>query len=238
MQTINELETSAQAGLEALRDLELKSEAAVALELLLPEGLTPVVELVSENGRRKRGSAAAWNWNPQSDRIVISFKVTNGNYAAGEVATPAPPSSPPPPKETREHPGQGLEMPQALPPTEALSDIVSAQEIIECCQALASAERSNRQFIALKWFRDDFLATVDYAWTRSPQRRQRVLSQAIDIGRIEARKINNPKAPQFPTTTITLNRSIPTPGVPPRFQPVTIRGESASKTLLRDRGNV
>jgi hypothetical protein len=103
---------------------------------------------------------------------------------------------------------------------------------------LAAAEKSNRQFIALKWFRDDFLATVDLPWATSIQRRQRVLSQAIEMGKINAKKIPNPRTPQFPTTAISLNRSMPTPGVPPRFQPVGIRGEAASTTLLRDRGSI
>jgi hypothetical protein len=231
MQTINELQSSLQASLEALRNIELSSEALAAREMLLPDGLTPVVELVNENGRRIRSDAASWNWNPQTHRIQISFRPLSTAISPSSAApvTPEPmrPKSHPTEQSTTSQHGTA----------EASADLVTSEEIVECCQALASAERSNRQFIALKWFRDDFLATVDYAWAKFSNRRQRVLSQAIEMGRIETKKIHNPKAPQFPTTTISLNRSVPTPGVPPRFQPIPIRGEPASATLLRDRGN-
>jgi hypothetical protein len=232
MNTINDLELSVQAGIEALRDIELNLSAASAREVLLPEGLTPVVELVSDSLRRKRSSAAAWNWNPQTDRIIISFRPISSSQSEPETKPAAPP-------EERKGPGSlSNDFPSTVNQSPASPDCVTSQEIVECCQALATAERSNRQFIALKWFRDDFLMTVDYAWAQNPQRRQRVLSHAIDIGRIETKKLHNPKAPQFPTTTISLNRSVPTPGVPPRFHPVSIRGESASATLLRDRGAI
>jgi len=232
MNTINELELSVQAGIEALRDIKLDSNAAMAREVLLPEGLIPVVELVSDTLRRKRSSAGAWNWNPQTDRIIISFRPIS-SQADTELKSATPPEEP------RAVASLGNDYPLSNGNQHPVSpDSVTSQEIVECCQALAAAERSNRQFIALKWFRDDFLMTVDYAWARNPQRRQRVLAQAIDIGRIETKKLHNPKTPQFPTTTISLNRSLPTPGVPPRFHPISIRGESASATLLRDRGAV
>jgi hypothetical protein len=237
MQTINELQSSVQVGLEALRNIELSSDAVAARELLLPDGLTPVVELVNENGRRIRSDAASWNWNPQSHRILISFRPLSSAVASSPTSPTPLESAQTEPDPGLEHIGPQPEDAKAPVAAEALPDPVMPQEIVECCQALASAEKSNRQFIALKWFRDDFLATVDYGWARVPNRRQRVLSQAIDMGRIEAKKIHNPKAPQFPTTTIALNRSIPTPGVPPRFQPIPIRGEAASATLLRDRGS-
>lgn len=237
MQTINDLVISAQASLEAMRKLELNPDAEAARELLLPDGLSPVVELISENGRRKRGNAASWNWNPQTDRIVISFR-------AIDTANGAPPTAPAESPSPEKHPDNpvktmcaGLEIKPVHRQIEVVPDSVTPQEVVECCQALASAERSNRQFIALTWFRDDFLSTVDFAWAKSSQRRQRVLSEAINIGRIDAKKIPNPRS-NFPTTTISLNRSVPTPGVAPRFQPVAVRGEAVSTTLLRDRGSV
>lgn len=215
MQTISELEVSLQAALEALRDVSLAPEITPAREMLIPDGLSPVVELVSENGRRKRSTAAAWNWNPHSDRIMISFRPIASDISGNNKSSSSPSSQ-----------GSGK------------TDYLNRDEIIECCQALADAERTNRQFIALKWFRDDFLPTKPFSWVNSPERRQRVLADAIAEGKIETKKIPNPKAPQFPTTTLQLNRSIPTPGVAPRFQPVAIRGESASATLLRDRGTI
>jgi hypothetical protein len=234
MQTINELQFSVQAGLEALRNIELNSEALAAREILLPDGLTPVVELVNENGRRIRSDAASWNWNPQTHRIQISFRPLS--TAPNSPTEPTPPefTSAKPPEQSKASPHEDATTPVAAG---VLPDPVTPQEVVECCQALASAEKSNRQFIALKWFRDDFLATVDFAWAKERQRRQRVLSQAIDLGRIDHKKIPNPKS-TFPTTTISLNRLIPTPGVAPRFQPISVRGEPVSATLLRDRGSL
>jgi hypothetical protein len=236
MQTINDLEVSAQAAFEAMRKLKLNPDAEAARELLLPDGLSPVVELVSENWRRKRGNAASWNWNPQTDRIVISFRAIDTANGAPPTVTTESPSHEKRPDDPVETKNARLEIAPIHRQDEVVPDSVTPQEVVECCQALASAERSNRQFIALTWFRDDFLTTVDFAWAKSSQRRQRVLSEAINIGRIDAKKIPNPRS-NFPTTTISLNRSVPTPGVAPRFQPVAVRGEAVSTTLLRDRGS-
>lgn len=237
MKTISEVEAKVQAGLEALRNVPLSPEITQALKFLLPDGLSPVVQF-EEDGRKKRSSAAASNWNPRTGEIRIYFDPIS---AAGEQKTDSSPLRPSSLGTAQDiHPPVQPLKPQGLPSqaTHAENVLVSPQEIVECCQALAAAEKSNRQFIALKWFRDDFLATVDLPWATSIQRRQRVLSQAIEMGKIDAKKIPNPRAPQFPTTAISLNRSMPTPGVPPRFQPVSIRGEAASTTLLRDRGSI
>lgn len=240
MKTISEVEATVQAGLEALRNVPLSPEITLALKFLLPEGLSPVVQF-EEDGRKKRSSAAASNWNPRTGEIRIYFDPISAVGEQKADLNPLPSSSGLGTSQGVHVPVQPLK-PQGRPSQatrpENASDVVSPQEIIECCQALAAAEKSNRQFIALKWFRDDFLATVDLPWSTSVQRRQRVLSQAIDLGKIDAKKIPNPRAAQFPTTAISLNRSMPTPGVSPRFQPVAIRGEAASTTLLRDRGSI
>lgn len=234
MKTINEVESVVPALLEVLRNVPLSPELAEAREYLLPKGFTPVVQL-EEDGRKKRSSAAARNWTPTTGEIRIYFDP--------DVEISKPQAVPPvqrPIYSVPSEPSTHFETAKAISPSvpeEEVAEEVSPQEVIECCQALAAAERSNRQFIALKWFRDDFLATVDFAWAKSPHRRQRVLSHAIDIGRIDAKKIPNPKS-NFPTTTISLNRSIPTPGVAPRFQPIAVRGEAVSTTLLRDRGKI
>jgi hypothetical protein len=231
MNNINEVEIAASSLFAALRHVSLSPELEEIRDYLFPDGMTPVVQL-EEDGRKKRSSAAAWNWNPKSGEIRIflepveapgpvdSFARTADSVAATQAVTPSAIAAP--------------VTPSALdnPP-----DRITPDEVIECCQALAAAEKSNRQFIALKWFRDSYLATVDFSWARSSQRRQRVLSEAIDLGRIDAKKIANPKS-EFPTMTISLNRSMPIPGVAPRFQPVTVRGEAVSAALLRDRGSI
>jgi hypothetical protein len=260
--TINELEMAVQSGLEALRVATINPEVEPAKELFVPDGLSPVVQLVhGDDLRKKRSNAAAWNWNPLLDKVIISFRPSG--------STPDLPSGPKPsgqtsPGEIPSNESAAMSAPDAtghlhvLAPSrptqreqqivnpvlgEHLSEkgdliTVTAQEIIECCQALAQAEKSNRPFIAIKWFRDELLPTVDYAWAQSSQHRQQVLSQAIAMGRIDLKKLPNPKLPDYPTTAISLNRSVPIPGVTSRFNPVPIRGEAGSTTLLADRGTV
>ncbi len=242
--TIQDLKVAVETGLEALRAVQLNPEAEPAKEFLVPDGLSPVIQLVhGDDLRKKRSTAAAWNWNPLVDKVIVSFRpsvgTTDAKNPSDEEVDEAESSS------AAEKPATTLAATNSSglrnTPTSAQEEeggSVTAQEIIECCQALAQAEKSNRHFIALKWFRDELLATVGFSWAQSPQRRQQVLTQAIAMGRIDLKKVPNPKLPDYPTTAINLNRSIPIPGVTSRFNPVPIRGEAGSVTLLADRGSV
>jgi len=254
MNNISDAEVAASSLFAALRRVKLSPELEEIRDYLFPEGMAPVVQL-EEDGRKKRSSAAPWNWSPKTGEIRI-FQ---------EPVLPSPPRTGEP--KFPSNSGEAVSQPQTKPvnigvsvsPASPLAfdritpadinlrysqtggaavadDRITPEEVIECCQALAAAEKANRQFTSLKWFRDNYLATVDFPWARSPQRRQRVLSEAIDLGRIDTKKISNPKS-EFPTMTISLNRSMPIPGVAPRFQPIAVRGEAVSTTLLRDRGN-
>jgi hypothetical protein len=159
MQTINDLEESAQAGLESLRDINQNNDLSSALELFLPDGLTPVVELIDENGRRKRGTAASWNWNPQTDKVRISFKPATSSSRTHSMRGANSPSQPAATNaaslsDSSQAEGslQAESSSSQLPGSSNLSssvESVTPQEIIECCQAVASAERSNRQLITL-----------------------------------------------------------------------------------------
>ena len=111
-------------------------------------------------------------------------------------------------------------------------------EVQQCCSALADAERTGNQFIALKRFRDLILPGFAFSWANNADERQRVLSKSIEAGAIVAKKIPNPKNPTFPTTSLSLNR-VSSHLVQPvsRFRPVPIKGEPGSVTLLQDRGS-
>jgi hypothetical protein len=119
-----------------------------------------------------------------------------------------------------------------------------ADPAAELVRALAAAEaQPELRFIALKWFRDHYLPQQKLTWTDSADERDRVLRQAIERGWATTCRVPNPKAPQFPTTAIQLNRLHPQveklvgaarPAVA-EFAPVRIGGEPLSKTLLRDR---
>ena len=232
MSTIHDVENRLQTGLEALRDLPLNSQIMEALRYILPDGYSPIVQL-EEDGRKKRSTADASNWQPETGEIRIYFEKRPVHVSQPTLKSFASP----PAKRPTTMPASSstpLANPAASRPFGPLP--VSPTEMTECCQALAEAEKIGRQFIALKWFRDDFLIKQGFVWASSDSRRQQVLAHAIEHGRIDSRKIPNPRSPQFPTTIITLNRSNASPGVPPRFEPVSVRGESVSSSLLRDRG--
>lgn len=228
--TISDVESLLQSSLEALRNLPLNSEITSALKYMVPDGYFPVVQL-EEDGRKKRSTAAASNWTPEAGEIHIYFEKKIPESPGKSVQRPVSPIVPPPQREM----AQPVSQFASTQPRHTVEP-VSATEIAQCCQALDNAEKLGRHFIAIKWFRDDFLTGQGFSWTASDQRRQQVLAHAIESGRIQSKKIPNPRSSQFPTTTISLNRSISTPSIAPRFQPVPVRGESVSSTLLRDRG--
>jgi hypothetical protein len=124
------------------------------------------------------------------------------------------------------------------------SDAAAADAVYDLVRALDRAEsRRGYTFVALKWFRDAALISEGFAWASVDSERQAVLRRAIDNRLVLTSKVPNPKSPQFPVTAIRLNRLMPevkailaTPddGLPD-FQPVSIRGESLSSTVLRDR---
>ncbi|MBK7928853.1 MAG: hypothetical protein IPJ98_15605 [Bryobacterales bacterium] len=94
-----------------------------------------------------------------------------------------------------------------------------------------------RAFVALKYFRDEFLPRLGGPWAESVDDRQQLLAQAIQEGRILTSKVPNPKSPLYPTTAIKLNpRERTAPLSASRFQAVAASGEPLSATLLRDRG--
>lgn len=226
--TINDVENAIQAGLEALRNAPLSKTITAALSFLAPEGFTPVIQL-EEDGRKKRNTAAASNWSPENGEILIYFEPKS-------KAPPIPVESYAP---LQDHPGTSR-APESLAISSAAIEHVdvSPDEIRQCCEALAGAEKAGKLFVALTWFRDKDLPRHHLPWTASSDARQRVLAQAIDSGAIILKKIPNPKS-DFPTTTVSLNRSGGVQQlVPSRFHPVPVRGESVSATILRERGSL
>jgi hypothetical protein len=245
--TISDIEQTVQNGLEALRDAPLNEQITAALKFLTPRGYRPIAQL-EEDGRKKRSTASASNWSPETGEIVIYFERTepeldppagrnetsfetfakwNRRVKAGIRHDPLKSPSAERHAATRDAIAATLE-----------ERTVSDSEIEELCLALAEAEKAGKAFIALKWFRDNDLTTHGYAWTESLAHRQAVLSKAFDAGAVLTTQIPNPKAPLHPTTTIRLNReSKYAQAVAPRFQPIKLRGEgpTASEILLRDR---
>ena len=113
----------------------------------------------------------------------------------------------------------------------------------ELLRALDRAESTpGWSFVSLKKFRDEILPTEDVPSIRSEVERQNVLRSAIDKRLILKKPVPNPKSPQFPVTSIRLNRLMPEvqavlgkPKADLDFHPIHIKGESLSATILRER---
>jgi hypothetical protein len=254
--TISDIERTVQNGLEALRNAPLSEQITAALKFLTPPGYRPIAQL-EEDGRKKRSTASASNWNPETGEIVIYFERTKLdsipqtsperralgratiNAARSEASVPAAPLGLDFESRLRRiREERGLSNDPYDPPTTFDPAAVTPWQIQQCCEALAEVEKAGKAFIALKWFRDQGLTVHGYAWAESPACRQAVLTKAIEEGAILTTQIPNPRAPQHPTTTVKLNReSEHALSVPPRYQPIRAKGgASASEIILRDRG--
>jgi hypothetical protein len=178
---------------------------AAMRERLVPPGYRVRVQLLDKKGRKKRKDASADSWSPESGEIRISFE---------------------PEPESR------LEIPPAADPV---------SDLLRCLDR--SESKPGYDFVALKWFRDTVLPTAGFEWAASESSRQAVLREAIERRLILTSRVPNPKSPQFPATAIRLNRLLPDVrkilGVEKApdfgFDPVEIRGETLSATVLRER---
>jgi hypothetical protein len=219
--TIRDREERMERALDLLRAATDATPATLALEILrelrilfAPSGYRPTVQL-EEEGRKKRATAAETNWRFDRGEIVIFHEPINGLELVPIPVPEVPPSS----------------------SAHTTAPSVSEEEVRQCCEALAEAEKAGKQFIGYKWFRDLALAGLRYPWAATSEGRARVLKEAIDRGGIETRKIPNPTSPMYPTTTVRLVPREQSPvKLNSRFSPVPIKGEPASVTLLRDRG--
>ncbi len=239
MKTIKDVE--GQAGkneklCEALRELGL-----------LPKGYRPSIRLHGKSRDKRRTASFEKNWSPESDSISIGFKPTTGpletdTQLAGRETQEIHrhPREAPRPEAATERLAPGAASPNhpeepGTSLTDRLSDLIRALDHAE--------SRPGYSFVALKWFRDTILPEESFLWAGDESTRQAVLRGAIDRQLILTSKTPNPKSPQFPVTAIRLNRLMPEvkailgsseAGVSD-FRPVSIRGESLSQTVLRDR---
>jgi len=222
--------------------------------------------------RRKKRNASAESWSPETGEIHIHFERNPAASTSHPVANPpalstiekesfrrfctacyleteeiscprcgkpTTPSrdikrSPRVASEDRRAGAGPLKKPATLAP-DPLSDLIRALDRAE--------SRPGYHFVALKWFRDAALLEEAFPWAQSDPARREVLRDAIEKRLILTGRIPNPRAPQFPVTSIRLNRLLPevqailgTSGPAGEdFHPVEIRGESLSTTILRER---
>lgn len=201
-----------------IKELETEIERSISASLRNLShfsGYRPHVSIHDKKtGRKKRHDTSADKWSADSGEIRVSFEIAQE------------PASPPP-------------APDPVWPTKSEVDDTTAELI----RSLDSAEsKPGYDFVALKWFRDSVLPAVRPAWA-DPGARAAVLRDAIERRIVLTSKVPNPKSPMFPVTAIRLNRSLPevqtllgpSEAPPLGFQPVAIRGEALSTTVLRER---
>lgn len=86
----------------------------------------------------------------------------------------------------------------------------SGDPLTDFVLALDHAERDPQlSFISLKWFRDVYLLKRGLVWAEDPDLPRRVVQQATDSGMLQLHKVPNPKQPEFPVTSIRLDRRNP-----------------------------
>ena len=182
--------------------------------------------LLYANGRKISGNVSANNWSPKTGRIRIHLVAQEGGQQSAEVDHT---NANIPPAQPREFSG-------------GVSNLNRAEA--DLLKALDRAEaRPGWSFVPLKKFRDEILPLEKFASMRTEVERRKALDSVIKRKFVLTDRVANPRSPQFPVTTIRLNRlmaevraALGLSGNPDlEFRPVEIRGEPLSTTILRER---
>jgi hypothetical protein len=215
---------------------ELESPLKDTLKKLgysVPESFRLRVSLLQADGRKKRSNAGADTWSPGSERMVFWLEPSVAEKTELPVEDPQSTG-------TMSHPD-----PTPTETSQSLADTGTPAHPseLELLRALDRAESTpGWSFVSLKKFRDEILPLEDIPFLRTDLERQNALRYAIDKRLILRGKVQNPKSPQFPVTSIRLNRLLPEVqevlGHPKNdldFHPIHIKGEPLSATILRER---
>jgi hypothetical protein len=199
------------------------------LKFTAPNNQRLRVSLLDSNRRKKRSSASAENWSPESGRLEIWFETGKPKPDQDDISAIA---------------GKPISVTAEIGASPSADAGMKSEPMHELIRALdRAAARPGWDFVALKKFRDETLAAEDFSWTTSDAMRQAVLHDAINRRLVLVSKVPNPKSPQFPVTAIRLNRLMPEvqqilarqTGSSLDFEPIAIRGEGLSTTILRER---
>jgi hypothetical protein len=217
---------------------ELEAPLKSALKKLgysIPDSFRLRVNLLQANGRKKRSNASACTWAPESEPMQVWLELSTAaevtSVSAGAIEQERISTSASAPISTQALRGAGSES-VYVHPAEA-----------ELLRTLERAESTpGWSFVSLKKFRDEILPSANVPSIRSDVERQSVIASAIEKRFILTGKVQNPKSPQFPVTTIRLNRSMPAvqevlelPKRDLEFRPIHIKGEPLSAIILRER---
>jgi len=190
----------------------------------LPPSHQVKASLLDSNGRKKRSNAAADKWSPVMGRIEIRFEpvVPEQEELNSQISKTAAKAE----KLSKDIAG-------VLP---AEADLLIALDRAEA--------RPGWNFVPLKKFRDEILPQEHLpSLANTDVHHRSVLESVINKKFVLVGKVPNPKSPQFPVTTIRLNRLMPevkavlgqNGSSDLDFHPVEISGEPLSATILRER---
>jgi hypothetical protein len=203
---------------------------------LVHESLHLHLSLLDSDGRRKkRKNATAQTWAPDKSERAQFWLEPSANSEASTVI-----------RVENSEPAEGatLNLPSISPVSSVSGAVVYVHPAeAELLKALDRAESTpGWNFVSLKKFRDEILPTENVLSIRSDVERQNILRSAIEKRLILTKPIPNPKSPQFPVTSVRVNRLMPEVqdvlGQPRKslgFKPIRIKGEPLSATILRER---
>lgn len=131
---------------------------------------------------------------------------------------------------------------QALEDTgisEAPPQLTASAAGIEIIEAFQKA-KSGHRFVALKWFRDQWLPNQNFSWCKDPEQIRVHLRTAIDQGTLRKELLPNPNNPDHPTTTLQEGNSVTENCIAPsrtskRFSPLEISGKPLSQSIIEGR---
>ena len=181
--TISELESELQKSLSALRELEergaLPRELKALLALAPPDGASVHVSLRQRDTGRQLRTSGPFQ--SWAPRACGAWVIYEVAQGLGGLSGPQP----------RTIEGSG----------NPLLDFISALDHVE--------KDPHLHFVSLKWFRDTYLPKRGYDWANDPDLPRQMVHEAAEAEMILTSKVPNPKTPEFPVTTIQLNRSHP-----------------------------
>jgi len=196
----------------------------------LPQSHQVKASLLDSNGRKKRSNAAADNWSPMMGRIEIRFEPVAPEQEESNSQILSKTA-------TKESPAKAEKL------SKDIAGVLPAEA--DLLIALDRAEaRPGWNFVPLKKFRDEILPQEHLpSLANTDVHHRSVLESVINKRFVLVGKVPNPKSPQFPVTTVRLNRLMPEVKVvlgqngssDLDFHPVEIAGEPLSATILRER---
>jgi hypothetical protein len=181
--TISDLESELQRSFSSLRELEergaLPRELKALLALAPPDGASVHVSLRQRDTGRQLRTSGPFQ--SWAPRACGAWVIYEVAQGLGGLSGPQP----------RTIEGSG----------NPLLDFISALDHVE--------KDPHLHFVSLKWFRDTYLPKRGYDWANDPDLPRQMVHEAAEAEMILTSKVPNPKTPEFPVTTIQLNRSHP-----------------------------